>query len=98
VVAAALGTERSMPCGWLELDRAAARRLPRIIAATVVMGIAIFGLNVLLGSLFQTSGSPARLAMLALPITTGLAVYAASLQMLGVARLHDLVRAVRHRL
>ena len=83
--------------GWLALDHAATRRLPGIVAATVVMGIAICGLHALLGSLFQMSGTPARMAMLALLVATGLAVYGTSLQMLGVARLRDLVRAVRQR-
>jgi putative peptidoglycan lipid II flippase len=83
--------------GWVGLDRTGARRLPRIIAATAVMAVAILGLHELLGSLFPMSGSSARVAVLALLVATGLAVYGASLQMLGVARLRDLVRAVRHR-
>jgi putative peptidoglycan lipid II flippase len=82
--------------GWLRLDRAAARRLPRIIAATVVMGVAIFAMHALAGSLLEPGGSPARLAVLALLVATGLAVYGASLQVLGVARLRDLVGALRH--
>jgi putative peptidoglycan lipid II flippase len=77
--------------GWLRLDRGAARRLPRIVLATLVMGLAILALRRLLASPFETGGSPARIAGLALLVATGLAVYLASLQALGVARLRDLV-------
>jgi putative peptidoglycan lipid II flippase len=77
--------------GWLQLDRGAARRLPRIVAATIVMGIAILGAHELLATSFHASGSPARLAVLALLVAIGLATYLACLQMLGVARMRDLL-------
>ena len=83
---------------WLQLDRDAARRLPRIVAATLVMGLAVFGLHQLLASPLITNGSQlVRLAALALLVATGLAVYLASIELLGVARLRDLLAAVRHR-
>jgi hypothetical protein len=53
-------------------------------------------MHALAGSLLEPGGSPARLAVLALLVATGLAVYGASLQVLGVARLRDLVGALRH--
>jgi putative peptidoglycan lipid II flippase len=85
--------------GWLRLDHEATRRLPRIIAATMAMGIAIFGMREVLASPFNAGGSQlARIAVLALLVVIGLAVYLASLELLGVARMRDLVRAVRYRL
>ena len=65
--------------GWLRLDRDAARRLPRIVLATMVMGIAIFGAHELLASPSIAGGSLARLAVLVLLVAIGLAVYLASL-------------------
>lgn len=83
---------------WLRFDRDAARRLPRIVAATLVMGLAVFGMHQLLASPLITNGSQlVRLAALALLVATGLAVYLASIELLGVARLRDLLAAVRHR-
>ena len=83
---------------WLQFDRDAARRLPRIVAATLVMGLAVFGMHQLLASPLITNGSQlVRLAALALLVATGLAVYLASIELLGVARLRDLLAAVRHR-
>jgi len=84
--------------GWLRCDRAAARRLPRIVAATLIMGMVIFAAHDLSASLPGASGSLARLALLVLLVALGLAVYLASLELLGVARLRDLVAAVRARL
>ncbi len=81
--------------GWLRLDPAAIRRLPRIILATIVMGIAVFVAHALLASPFGAGGSLLRLAMLVLLVAIGLAVYLASLQALGVARLRDLIAAIR---
>jgi len=82
--------------GWLDLDRAAARRLLRIVAATLVMGIAVFGMQVLLAPAFGEGGSQLmRLAALGLLVAIGLAVYVAAIGLLGVARLRDLVGAVR---
>ena len=84
--------------GWLRCDRAAARRLPRIVAATLIMGMVIFAAHDLSASLPGASGSLARLALLVVLVALGLAVYLASLELLGVARLRDLVAAVRARL
>ncbi len=81
--------------GWLHLDRDAARRLPRIVLATIVMAVAIAGAHALLASWVPTGGSSSRLAVLALLVPIGLATYLASLQTLGVARIRELLAAVR---
>ncbi len=81
--------------GWLRLDRDGARRLPRIILATMAMGIALFGMSELIASPSNAGGSLAQLAVLALLVAFGLAVYVASLELLGVARVRDLLAAVR---
>jgi hypothetical protein len=59
------------------------------------MGIAIFGMSELIASPSNAGGSLARLAVLALLVALGLAVYVASLELLGVARVRDLLAAVR---
>jgi putative peptidoglycan lipid II flippase len=83
---------------WLHLDHDAARRLPRIVAATVAMGLTVFGLHALVAPAFVADGSQlTRLAALALLVTAGLAVYLASIELFGAARVRDLVRAVRQR-
>lgn len=84
---------------WLRLDPDAARRLPRIVLATVVMGTVVaYGLSAghaLLPAL--TASSLGRLALLIVLVALGLAVYAAALQFLGVAKLKHLIAAVRRR-
>jgi putative peptidoglycan lipid II flippase len=83
--------------GWLGLDRAGMRRLPRIVLATIAMAAAIAGLNRVVMPLFDASGSLARLAMLALLAGVGLAIYLASIELLGVARIRDLIAAAADR-
>jgi putative peptidoglycan lipid II flippase len=84
---------------WLHLDRDLRRRLPRIVAATVAMGLALVALKVLVTARLDLAGSSAaRLAALAALVAAGLGVYLAALQLLGVARLRDLLTAVRDRL
>jgi putative peptidoglycan lipid II flippase len=82
--------------GWLRLDRDAARRLPRIVLAAVIMGLSIFAALALLTPIFEASGSLARLVVLVVLVATGLIVYLASLEALGAARMRDLLAAVRH--
>ncbi len=80
---------------WLLLDSASHRRLPRIILATLVMMIAIvLAQHVLTTTLFAVSTAPGRIILLFLLVTTGLVVYLAAIQALGVARLRELVGAV----
>jgi putative peptidoglycan lipid II flippase len=79
--------------GWLNPDRAAARRLTCIVLATTLMAAVIFTVHGLLAPSFQTGGSVFRLAMLVLLVAVGLAAYLASLTALGVTR--SLVAIVR---
>jgi putative peptidoglycan lipid II flippase len=83
--------------GWLSIDHDASRRLPRIVGATIAMAAAISGVQMLLTTSFDLSASQlGRIALLAVLVVLGLVVYLASLQVLGVARIRDLVAAVRH--
>jgi putative peptidoglycan lipid II flippase len=85
--------------GWLALDRNAARRLPGIVLAALVMGIVILCMNQLLAALSLATGSElGRIASLALLVATGLGGYLAGLQALGVARMRDLLAAIRPRI
>ena len=80
--------------GWLRLDSGAARNLPRIVVATIVMGAAVAG-GVMAGhGLFPAlAGSViGRLTLLAVLVTLGLAIYAATLDILGVAKVRHLMR------
>ena len=85
--------------GWLRLDQRALRRLPRIVLATVVMGAAVaYGL--MLGHTLWpalASASFGRLVLLGVLVALGVAVYLAALQVLGVAKLKDLVFAACRR-
>jgi hypothetical protein len=56
----------------------------------------IFALNALLAATLAGSGSQlVRFGALMLLVAVGLAAYLGGLQVLGVARLRDLIRAVR---
>ncbi len=73
------------------------RRLPRIVVATAIMGAAVAG-GVAAGqhsfpALAVSSGG--RLTLFAVLIALGLVVYAAALDLLGVARLKHLIAALR---
>jgi len=83
--------------GWLRLDPIAVRRLPRIILATLVMSAAV-GYGLVLGHTLWPALASAllgRMALLAVLVALGVAIYLVALQILGVARLKDLVAAVR---
>jgi len=82
--------------GWLALDRGAWRRLPRLAVAAVIMGAVIFAANALAAPILDGS-QLIRIGGLAVLVALGLAVYGASLQLLGVVRLHDLIIAIRQR-
>lgn len=84
--------------GWLRLDRNAGQRLPRIVLATVVMG-AVVTYAVSVGHTLFPAGllSLGRLVMLIVLVALGLFVYLAALEILGVAKLKDLVAAIRLR-
>jgi putative peptidoglycan lipid II flippase len=84
--------------GWLRIEAAAWRRVPRIILATLVMGTVIAGGDALLASLIDVAGSSfARIATLGLLVVAGLGVYVMSLQVLGVTSAHILIQAVAKR-
>ncbi|MEA2904431.1 MAG: putative peptidoglycan lipid flippase [Alphaproteobacteria bacterium] len=83
---------------WLAADGDLWPRLRRIAAVTVMMGIVLVGLRQALAANLDVTGSAlARIASLAVLVTGGLAVYLAGLELFGVARLKDLLAAVRHR-
>jgi putative peptidoglycan lipid II flippase len=83
--------------GWLAPDRDLWRRLPRIVLATALMGLALIALKPALAAHLDVgSSSLARVVELAVLVAAGLAVYLAALQALGVARLRDLTAAIRH--
>lgn len=78
------------------LDGAGRRRLPRIALAAVIMGFALQAAKM---SLARWLGGPDAAELLALTalIGGGLAIYAATLHMLGVARLRDLAEGLRRK-
>jgi putative peptidoglycan lipid II flippase len=84
--------------GWLALDHAARRRLPRIVLATAIMAVALLlGHHLMTALLDVTDTMVARIATLAVLVTAGLGVYLAAIELLGVARLGELRDAIRGR-
>jgi len=84
--------------GWLEIDRAAQRRLPRIVLATLAMALAIMGGNYLMGSVLDITGSAlGRIVTLLVLVAVGLAVYLAAVRILGIARFDELRAELRRR-
>jgi putative peptidoglycan lipid II flippase len=84
--------------GWLHLDAQATQRLPRIVIATAVMAAIV--VCALIGAhrvLLAPASSFGRLVLLCVLVSLGVAAYLTALQVLGVARLKDLVTAVRHK-
>jgi len=74
--------------GWLRIDATGRHRLPRIMAATLGMAVAV--------ALLWLALAPAgRLVSLAVVVPAGLLGYAGLLHLLGVVRLADLVAAMR---
>jgi putative peptidoglycan lipid II flippase len=94
VAAGVLGAIIARRIGF-SLDDDARYRLPRIVVATGAMGIAIAALQMALAPWLDGPSNLARLIALGALICTGLAVYTVLLHLLGVARLHDLLRATR---
>jgi putative peptidoglycan lipid II flippase len=81
--------------GWLRLDSAARRRLPLIGLATIIMAGVVACAKYVSGPAALTA--PAKLIILIALVLLGIAIYLASLQLLGVAKVKDLAGAVRHR-
>jgi putative peptidoglycan lipid II flippase len=85
--------------GWLVIDSAAWRRLPRILLAAALMGAFIASAAAALTAGPGITGTMAgRVAVLSLLVVAGLGLYVACLQGLGVASVPRLVRAVRQRI
>jgi putative peptidoglycan lipid II flippase len=85
--------------GWVAVDPGFWRRLPRIIAATAIMGIVLVALKEVLEASMDVSGSQlGRIASLTILVASGLAVYLVGLELFGVARLKELLAAIRNRL
>jgi putative peptidoglycan lipid II flippase len=85
--------------GWLDIDCAARRRLPRIVLATAIMAVAILLGHHVIAALLNVTDTPfARITTLAILVVAGLAVYLAAIQLLGIARLGELRAAIRDRL
>jgi putative peptidoglycan lipid II flippase len=85
--------------GWLHVEPAALDRVPRIMIATVIMGVAIAAGDMVLTSLLDLSGSQvARILTLFALVVAGLLIYLGSLQALGVTSLKMLVTAIGRRL
>jgi putative peptidoglycan lipid II flippase len=80
--------------GWLAGERELGRRVPCLVLATAVMGLALAGAKWLLAT---PVSAIARVAALAVLVAGGLAVYAMALQLLGMIRLKTLLAAMRHR-
>lgn len=84
--------------GWLRIDSAARRRLPRILLVTAAMGATIMAGHFLLASYLNVTGSAtARVVTLFVLVVAGLGVYVAGLQWLGVAAWRDLLAIIRPR-
>ncbi|HEY1541265.1 MAG TPA: murein biosynthesis integral membrane protein MurJ [Xanthobacteraceae bacterium] len=83
--------------GWLALDPAARRRVPRIALATVVMTVAIFGGRDLIAAFAASDTALVRVLTLAVLVAAGLAVYLAAIEILGIARIAELRAAMRGR-
>jgi putative peptidoglycan lipid II flippase len=78
------------------LDAEARRRLPRLIAAALVMGIVIYGVRALLDPwMTDTASITEQLAGLGLTILSGLAVYLLALHALRVSSAYQLLNALR---
>ncbi len=107
-IAAALGTTMA---GWamvwllwrgsremgeaVRLDDRARRRLPRIIVAALLMGGALWALNLALGPLFGRQGTD-NLALVLL-VAGGIASYFAIGQLIGAVSFKEVLRVLRRR-
>jgi putative peptidoglycan lipid II flippase len=78
------------------LDQEAKRRLPRIVAAALVMGVAVYGVRAALSMWLTDAAGPAgQAAGVIVAIGTGLAVYLLLLQALGVSSARQLLVTLR---
>ena len=85
--------------GWLRIETAALRRLPRLLLAAAIMGCFIAAGNALATARLDLAGSSAvRIASLGVLVATGLGVYLLALQAFGVTSLAILRKALQKRL
>lgn len=84
---------------WLRVETGTRRRLKLIIRATVMMGLIVVAALLALHRFFPAlqSSSLGRLAVLAVLVPLGVIVYAGVLHVYGLAKLPDLIAAIRHR-
>jgi len=81
--------------GWLRIEPAALRRVPRIVLATAIMGAVIAAGDAVLTSVLELSGSSlGRIVTLFALVVAGLAVYLGALQAFGVASIRVLATAI----
>lgn len=93
-VMVALLAKGTGPMGYVaRFDQRLRYRLPRIIAASVIMGIELWLMAVILGPLLGTDGW--RYLALAILIVSGCATYFGSGHFLGAFRISDFRRAAR---
>lgn len=79
---------------WLRLDHDAARRLPRILVATALMGIIV---GYAAYAVTTPVSSLGRFIMLAVLVALGVVLYSAALHVSGVAKFKDIIAALRNR-
>ncbi|MGE5535664.1 MAG: murein biosynthesis integral membrane protein MurJ [Acidobacteriota bacterium] len=84
--------------GWLHFDADTKRRLPRIALATAIMaGLVFYGRTLGTRMVGGSGSAPEQITMLFLLVALGIAIYAACLQLLRVARLTDLLGTLLRR-
>ena len=79
---------------WIACEPSVVRRLAGIVLAAAIMGAVVAGGQALFANA-STGSALARAAILAVLIAAGLAAYLASLHVLGIAPLRDLIRAAK---
>lgn len=77
----------------VQIDARLRHRLPRIVLAALVMGIALWGMRIALAGMLATAG--ARYVALAILVFGGMAVYGVAATALGAFRLSDLKAGLR---
>jgi putative peptidoglycan lipid II flippase len=81
---------------WLIVERDLWRQLVRIAIAATAMAVVLIALKAAIAMTFDLAGSGfARLVSLAVLVASGLFVYLVGLQVLGVARLRDVMASIR---
>ena len=84
---------------WLRFEHDLGRRLGMIVAATLAMSATLYALRHPLVPWYAAGAAwPLRVAALAILVTAGLLVYSGLLHIFGVARVGDVIAAVRRRI